>query len=88
MLVEAPRLRTEVPPGRGKSCRDVSNLVYMNLESIMCIAVAGLFFILTAARAVAGEKCSSVYINVEIKATAVRGKGRLGGFPCTAAMCL
>jgi hypothetical protein len=73
---------------RGKSYRDVSNLVYMNLESIMCVALASLFFILAAARAVAGETCSSFYINVEIKATAVRGKGPFGGFTCTAAMCL
>ena len=49
----------------------MSNFVYMNLESFICVSIAALVFTLAAARIAAGEECSSFYTDIEIKSTSV-----------------
>jgi hypothetical protein len=49
------------------------DFIYKNLESLLCIIVAGLFLVLTASRvqAQSGSMCLSYYLHVETNATSV-----------------
>jgi hypothetical protein len=47
------------------------NFIYFNLEPLLHVVLAGLFFTIGAMRVAAGEECSIDYVIMEKKATCI-----------------
>jgi hypothetical protein len=57
----------------GTSCRNISDFLYRNLETILCFITAGLYITIVASRILAGTgfDCSPEYLHMEKNATSV-----------------
>jgi hypothetical protein len=57
------------------STEEVINFMYLNLESLLHIVIAGLFITIAAARVGAGDECDSFLLHTEKNATAIAALG-------------